>query len=467
MSYYTNTLVTCIVCENAVFITNVDENTALRKINNSYPIEFMADYFHVVEPLYDVTNKIPSGSNLFHMLQYTEAILETSHLTSNYLNENTFTNNMSTPTKNFTPAKNLETEEDMSQYMDKGLNLSDKSDVETHRGDHGGCFAEHPGQATENQCERVARAPHQTRLARVGLPKTSFGPMFETLRASVTSSPGTFIYKDQNGIKAKTQRLDEAIKRIIGSSSKGVATIAISLSDEATIENGRTVPIGNKYQFSVNVDNMFHFKKERVLPHSPPQSSSTGFEILEDIFSVAVRTIDHQHGLQRHRKLLHAGYGQSVRQRQHHKWHRRQQRPEAAATLNQQDTGKLLGKGGFAICYTVHLQPCNKVYALRIIKSHMPPKMEQSICLVLELCPNGSLMDRVKRRKGLTEPEVRFYSVQIAGAIKYMHSKGIIHRDWSVTVFSLDPAMASNAGGVAPTTRLSVGKHLLVLGPIS
>ncbi|KAM3447868.1 hypothetical protein MY3296_008323 [Beauveria thailandica] len=77
MSYYTNMLVTCIVCENAVFITNVDENTALRKINNSYPIEFMADYFHVVEPLYDVTNKIPSGSNLFHMLQYTEAILET------------------------------------------------------------------------------------------------------------------------------------------------------------------------------------------------------------------------------------------------------------------------------------------------------------------------------------------------------------------------------------------------------
>ncbi|KAM3426585.1 hypothetical protein NHJ13734_009373 [Beauveria thailandica] len=179
--------------------------------------------------------------------------------------------------------------------------------------------------------------PHQTRLARVGLPKTSFGPMFDTLRASVTSSPGTFIYKDENGIKAKTQRLDEAIKRIIDSSSKGVATIAISLSDEATIENGRTVPIGNKYQFSVNLHNMFHFKKERVLPHSPPQSSSTAFEILEDIFSVAVRTIDHQHGLQRHRKLLHAGHGQSVRQRQRHKRHRRQQRLEPAAALDQQD----------------------------------------------------------------------------------------------------------------------------------
>ena len=42
---------------------------------------------------------------------------------------------------------------------------------------------------------------------------------------------------------------------------------------------------------------------------------------------------------------------------------------------------------------------------------------ESSTYLVLELCPNGSLMDMVKRRKGLTEPEVRFYTVQIAGAI--------------------------------------------------
>ncbi|KAM3447864.1 hypothetical protein MY3296_008319 [Beauveria thailandica] len=393
-----------------------------------------------------------------------------AHLTSNYLNENTFTNNMSTPTKNFTPAKNLETEEDRSQYMDKGLNLSDKSDtnpkgnsllekmkaaessnatpsasraqpspsahqrvpgnntsrsVYTVEGSNIGSRANEPewtedvkrqardgdrgrdpqkkyqviandvngtviakppaylpnmtvdeyklslgrGQADQkvgksnvviisNKVNLVLNQwtstepepPHQTRLARVGLPKTSFGPMFETLRASMpglfedisvtrwyywlNASPGTFIYKDEDGIKAKTQRLDEAIKRIIGSSSKGVATIAISLSDEATIENGRTVPIGNKYQFSVNLDNMFHFKKERVLPHSPPQSSSTGFEILEDIFSVAVRTIDHQHGLQRHRKLLHAGYGQSVRQRQHHKRHRRQQRLEPAAALD-------------------------------------------------------------------------------------------------------------------------------------
>lgn len=52
------------------------------------------------------------------------------------------------------------------------------------------------------------------------------------------------------------------------------------------------------------------------------------------------------------------------------------ERPDGAVY----QTGKLLGKGGFAICYTGHLQPSNKVYALKIVKSHMPAKMEQKVC---------------------------------------------------------------------------------------
>ncbi|KGQ05019.1 Cell cycle serine/threonine-protein kinase CDC5/MSD 2 [Beauveria bassiana D1-5] len=151
-------------------------------------------------------------------------------------------------------------------------------------------------------------------------------------------------------------------------------------------------------------------------------------------------------------------------------------------------TGKLLGKGGFAICYTGHLQPSNKVYALKIVKSHMPPKMEQkfqtelqihskmkhknivqfwrafsfqnSTYLVLELCPNGSLMDMVKRRKGLTEPEVRFYSVQIAGAIKYMHSKGIIHRDLKMGNIFLDAQMNAKIGDFGLAALLVTGRDM-------
>lgn len=41
--------------------------------------------------------------------------------------------------------------------------------------------------------------------------------------------------------------------------------------------------------------------------------------------------------------------------------------------------GKLLGKGGFAICYNGQLLPSKQRYALKIVKSHMPPKMEQKV----------------------------------------------------------------------------------------
>lgn len=41
--------------------------------------------------------------------------------------------------------------------------------------------------------------------------------------------------------------------------------------------------------------------------------------------------------------------------------------------------GKMLGKGGFAICYSGQLLPTKEVYALKIVKSQMPSKMEQKV----------------------------------------------------------------------------------------
>lgn len=80
--------------------------------------------------------------------------------------------------------------------------------------------------------------------------------------------------------------------------------------------------------------------------------------------------------------------------------------------------------------------------------------------LVLELCTNGSLMDMVKRRKGLTEPEVRFYTVQIAGAIKYMHNKGIIHRDLKMGNIFLDRHMNAKIGDFGLAALLVTGKDM-------
>ena len=49
--------------------------------------------------------------------------------------------------------------------------------------------------------------------------------------------------------------------------------------------------------------------------------------------------------------------------------------------------------------------------------------------MTLELCHNGSLMDMLRRRKRFTEPEARFFMIQLIGACHYMHTHQVIHRD--------------------------------------
>lgn len=69
-------------------------------------------------------------------------------------------------------------------------------------------------------------------------------------------------------------------------------------------------------------------------------------------------------------------------------------------------------------------------------------------------------MDMVKKRRYITEPEVRFYTVQIAGAIKYMHSKGIIHRDLKMGNIFLDENMNVKVGDFGLAALLMSGKDM-------
>lgn len=52
---------------------------------------------------------------------------------------------------------------------------------------------------------------------------------------------------------------------------------------------------------------------------------------------------------------------------------------------------------------------------------------DNNIYLVLDLCQEGSLNQKIK--KGLPKAEIKIIMQNILYAIDYIHSKGIMHRD--------------------------------------
>lgn len=146
--------------------------------------------------------------------------------------------------------------------------------------------------------------------------------------------------------------------------------------------------------------------------------------------------------------------------------------------------GKLLGKGGFAKCYELTDISTNVLYAGKIVpksllvKSHQRDKMAQEIqihrellykhvvgfvryfedthyvYIILELCKKRSMMELHKRRKALTEPEVRFYMKQIVDACVFLHNKNIIHRDLKLGNLFLNDDFQVKIGDFGLATRV-------------
>jgi serine/threonine protein kinase len=123
---------------------------------------------------------------------------------------------------------------------------------------------------------------------------------------------------------------------------------------------------------------------------------------------------------------------------------------------NQEDVANILQ-------FQTELQIHSKMRHANIVQFHRAFTFQASTYLVLELCTNGSLMDMVKKRKFLSEPEVRFYTVQIAGAIKYMHAKGIIHRDLKMGNIFLDENMNVKIGDFGLAAMLVSGKDMTTI----
>ncbi|KAM5468275.1 Cell cycle serine/threonine-protein kinase cdc5/MSD2 [Microsporum audouinii] len=148
---------------------------------------------------------------------------------------------------------------------------------------------------------------------------------------------------------------------------------------------------------------------------------------------------------------------------------------EPGAYGEEYDIGGFLGKGGFAVCYEGKLARNGRVFAMKVVKSEMQQKkmeekfrtelqihskmkhpnivtfhrafsFQKNIYVVLELCPNGSVMDMVKKRKFLSLPEVRRFMIQLCGAVKYLHKRHVAHRDLKMGNLFLDQGMNIKVG---------------------
>eukprot|EP00557_Chaetoceros_sp_GSL56_P003610 CAMPEP_0176492430 /NCGR_PEP_ID=MMETSP0200_2-20121128/8992_1 /TAXON_ID=947934 /ORGANISM="Chaetoceros sp., Strain GSL56" /LENGTH=743 /DNA_ID=CAMNT_0017889987 /DNA_START=590 /DNA_END=2821 /DNA_ORIENTATION=- len=154
-------------------------------------------------------------------------------------------------------------------------------------------------------------------------------------------------------------------------------------------------------------------------------------------------------------------------------------------TVHRYARGKMLGKGGFAKVYLCTSLDTNRSYAVKIVpkanlvKSRARQKLQAEIkihrslkhkhvceykhffedktnCyILLELCHNQSMNELLKRRKRLTEPEVKYYLTQLLDSTQYMHSVNVIHRDLKLGNLFLDKNLRIKVGDFGLATKLT------------
>uniref|UniRef100_A0A8B9S876 Serine/threonine-protein kinase PLK3 n=1 Tax=Apteryx owenii TaxID=8824 RepID=A0A8B9S876_APTOW len=153
-------------------------------------------------------------------------------------------------------------------------------------------------------------------------------------------------------------------------------------------------------------------------------------------------------------------------------------------------------RGGFARCYEMTDLSSNKTYAVKVIphsrvaKPHQREKItneielhrdlhhkhivkfshhfedSESIYIFLEHCSRKSLAHIWKARHTLLEPEVRYYLKQIISGLKYLHLKGILHRDLKLGNFFINENMELKVGdfGLAACQDISDQKKKTICG---
>ena len=144
--------------------------------------------------------------------------------------------------------------------------------------------------------------------------------------------------------------------------------------------------------------------------------------------------------------------------------------------INRYLIGRMLGTGGFAKVYEIQREGGDEIQAVKVISKRELKSSKQkqkinseiniqktlrhpnilkiehvfedtnNIYILLELCSNQSMNELIKKRKRLTEFEVRVYLKKLVSAISYMHSKAIIHRDLKLGNLFLSECMELKVG---------------------
>lgn len=148
--------------------------------------------------------------------------------------------------------------------------------------------------------------------------------------------------------------------------------------------------------------------------------------------------------------------------------------------------GRFLGKGGFAKCYEVQDMETREIFAAKIVakasiskpRAHAKLKSEIAIhrslnhdkvvkfhdhfedsdyvYIILELCPNQTLNEFMRKRpnKRLSEPEAMFYIYDLIVALKYLHRRRVIHRDLKLGNLFLDADVRLKVGDFGLAAQL-------------
>ncbi|XP_055763073.1 serine/threonine-protein kinase PLK1 isoform X1 [Salvelinus fontinalis] len=153
-------------------------------------------------------------------------------------------------------------------------------------------------------------------------------------------------------------------------------------------------------------------------------------------------------------------------------------------TLKKYTRGRFLGKGGFAKCYEITDMETKEVFAGKVVpksmilKPHQREKMSSEIAIhksldnphivgfhgffedddfvfvVLEICRRRSLLELHKRRKAITEPEARYYMMQLVKGCQYLHNNRVIHRDLKLGNVFLSDDMDVKIGDFGLATKI-------------